>query len=63
MGPAPLRARAAEEALRTLDDVGTAAQAVAADSDPPSDPAGSAEYRRHLATVLARRALQEAIGR
>jgi aerobic carbon-monoxide dehydrogenase medium subunit len=63
MGPAPVRARTAEGALRTVDDVEAAADAVAAESDPPSDTAGSAEYRRHLATVLARRALDEAIGR
>jgi carbon-monoxide dehydrogenase medium subunit len=63
MGPTPVRARAAEAALRTVDDVGAAAGAVAAESDPPSDTSGSAEYRRHLATVLARRALEEAIGR
>ena len=63
MGPAPVRARAAEAALRTADDVAEAAQAVAAESDPPSDTSGSAEYRRHLATVLARRALEEAISR
>jgi carbon-monoxide dehydrogenase medium subunit len=32
-------------------------------TDPPSDTQGSAEYRRHLATVLVQRALQEAISR
>ena len=61
MSPTPIRARAAEEALRTPDDVGAAAQVVAEGSDPPSDTSGSAEYRRHLATVLARRALDEAL--
>jgi carbon-monoxide dehydrogenase medium subunit len=63
MGPTPVRARTAEKALRTYDDVGAAAETVAAESDPPSDTSGSADYRRHLATVLARRALEEAIGR
>jgi carbon-monoxide dehydrogenase medium subunit len=63
MGPTPVRARAAEEALRTAGDVAAAAEAVAAESDPPSDTSGSADYRRHLATVLARRALEEAISR
>jgi carbon-monoxide dehydrogenase medium subunit len=63
MGPTPLRARTAEGTLRSVDDVSAAAESVAAESDPPSDTAGSAEYRRHLATVLARRALAEAIGR
>ncbi len=63
MGPTPVRARTAEETLRSVDDVAAAAESVAAESDPASDTAGSAEYRRHLATVLARRALAEAIGR
>jgi aerobic carbon-monoxide dehydrogenase medium subunit len=63
MGPTPVRARPAEATLRSVDDVAAAAESVAAESDPPSDTAGSAEYRRHLATVLARRALAEAIGR
>jgi carbon-monoxide dehydrogenase medium subunit len=63
MGPTPVRARTSEETLRSVDDVAAAAESVAAESDPPSDTAGSAEYRRHLATVLARRALDEAIGR
>jgi aerobic carbon-monoxide dehydrogenase medium subunit len=62
MGPTPVRARTAEQALRSADDVGAAADVVAAESDPPTDTAGSAEYRRHLATVLARRALEDAIG-
>jgi carbon-monoxide dehydrogenase medium subunit len=63
MGPTPVRARTAEATLRSVDDVAAAAGAVAAESDPPSDTAGSAEYRRHLATVLARRALAETIVR
>jgi len=63
MGPTPVRARAAEQALRTPDDVASAAKVVADESDPPSDTSGSADYRRHLATVLARRALEEAISR
>ena len=63
MGPTPLRARSAETALTSVDDVEAAAESVAAQTDPPTDTGGSAEYRRHLATVLARRALEEAIGR
>jgi carbon-monoxide dehydrogenase medium subunit len=63
MGPTPVRAHAAEGALRAVDDVAAAAEAVAAESDPPSDTSGSADYRRHLATVLTRRALTEAISR
>jgi carbon-monoxide dehydrogenase medium subunit len=62
MGPTPVRARSAEQALRSRDDVGAAAEVVAAESDPPNDTSGSAEYRRHLAKVLARRALEDAIG-
>jgi carbon-monoxide dehydrogenase medium subunit len=34
-----------------------------ANLDPPSDVHGSAEYRRHLAEVLAGRAVEEALGR
>jgi carbon-monoxide dehydrogenase medium subunit len=63
MGPTPVRARAAEGALRKADDVAAAAEVAAAESDPPSDTSGSADYRRHLATVLTRRALEEAISR
>ena len=63
MGPTPVRAHTAEGALKTADDIPAAAAEAAAESDPPSDTSGSAEYRRHLATVLARRALEEAIVR
>jgi carbon-monoxide dehydrogenase medium subunit len=63
MGATPLRAGATERALGSSDDVEAAAEAVAEGTDPPSDTSGSAEFRRHLATVLTRRALREAIGR
>jgi carbon-monoxide dehydrogenase medium subunit len=63
MGPRPVRASAAEQALRTPDDVDAAAEASIEGTDPPSDTHGSAEYRRHLARILVRRALEEAISR
>jgi carbon-monoxide dehydrogenase medium subunit len=47
-------------------DVESAARAGAAagpDCDPPSDVHGSADYRRHLATVLTERALLQARAR
>ena len=60
MGAVPLRAAAAEAAWAGGDDPG----AVAAEgTDPPSDTNGSAEFRRHLAEVLVRRAVEEAQGR
>ncbi len=64
MASTPVRAEATEGALRGAgsDDVGAAADLAAEGTDPPSDTSGSAEYRRHLATVLARRAIEEAIG-
>jgi aerobic carbon-monoxide dehydrogenase medium subunit len=63
MGATALRAGATEKALRSPDDLDTAAQAVVEGTDPPSDTNGSAEYRRHLAPILTRRALEEAIAR
>lgn len=61
MGSTPLRARAVEEALAgqpaTQDAVRAAAEAAAEGTNPPSDLNGDADYRRHLARVLTRRAV------
>jgi carbon-monoxide dehydrogenase medium subunit len=64
MADKPVRAAAAEAVLvgspadpATLEE---AAAVVAADLDPPSDLHGSTAYRRHVATVLARRSLDQA---
>ncbi len=61
MGETPLRAAAVEQALAGGADPATAAQQAAEGTHPPSDPFGSAEYRRELAKVLVRRALEEAL--
>ena len=57
----PIRARAAEAALHgrqpTDEALEDAARAVDGEIDPVSDVHGSAQYRRHLAKVLVRRAL------
>jgi len=63
MGPKPVRATAAEQALKTPDDIEAAAEASLEGTDPPSDTQGSGEYRRHLAKVLVQRALREAMSR
>ncbi len=61
MGSTPLRARGVEEALAgataSEDGVRAAADKAADGTNPPSDLNGSAEYRKHLATVLTRRAV------
>jgi carbon-monoxide dehydrogenase medium subunit len=66
MGSVPLRASAAEEALRgqslTADSIKQAADQAAEGTDPPSDLNASSEYKQHLARVLCRRALTEAAG-
>jgi carbon-monoxide dehydrogenase medium subunit len=65
MGATALRATAAEEALRggQLDDdaVAAAAEQAAEGTDPPGDLNATPDYKRHLARVLTRRALQEAV--
>jgi aerobic carbon-monoxide dehydrogenase medium subunit len=60
MGSTPLRASAVEEAIASGSDVAAAAERAAEGTSPPSDTQGSAEYRKHLAAVLVRRALEEA---
>jgi carbon-monoxide dehydrogenase medium subunit len=62
MGGTPLRARAAEDALAGGATIADAAMLVTDGAEPPSDHAGSSEYRAHLAQVVARRALEQALG-
>ena len=66
MGSTPLRARATEAALAgqpaTEDGVRAAAEQAAEGTNPPSDLNGEADYRRHLARVLTRRAVVAAAG-
>jgi carbon-monoxide dehydrogenase medium subunit len=63
----PVRASAVEEALAgaqpTAEAIGSAAERAARDLDPPSDPHGSAAFRRHLAVVMTRRSVTRAAER
>jgi carbon-monoxide dehydrogenase medium subunit len=61
MGGTPLRAKGVEEALAGGADPGTAAEKADEGTEPSSDVAGSADYRRHLARVLTRRAVEQAL--
>jgi carbon-monoxide dehydrogenase medium subunit len=61
MGGTPLRAKAVEDALASGSSAADAAALVAEGAEPPSDQAGSSEYRAHLAQVIARRALEQAL--
>ena len=65
MGSVPLRATAAEAALRgrALDaqSIAAAAEQAPDGTDPPEDLNATADYKRHLARVLCRRALEEAV--
>jgi aerobic carbon-monoxide dehydrogenase medium subunit len=58
MGAAPLRARAAEQALAEGASVAEAAELAAEGTEPGEDVQADREYRRHLARVLTRRALE-----
>ena len=62
MGSTPLRATAVEQALSSGASAADAALQAAEGTEPPTDLNASPEYRRHLAQVLVRRALQEAGG-
>ena len=62
----PLRATAVEDALRgqelTPENIAKAAELAADGTNPPADLNASADYKRHLARVMCRRALQHAAG-
>jgi carbon-monoxide dehydrogenase medium subunit len=66
MGSVPLRASAVEQALRgqSLDaqSIAAAAEHAAEGTEPPADLNASSDYKRHLARVLCRRALEKAAG-
>ena len=60
MGGTSLRATAVEEALAGGASIKDAAALAADGTEPPSDYAASSDFRKHLARVLTRRALEEA---
>ncbi len=66
MASVPLRAGAVEDALRgqplNKESIARAAEQAAEGTDPPADLNASGDYKRHLARVLTRRALEEAAG-
>ena len=66
VAPTPVRATAVEAALEgqpvTADAIRTAAEAVAGQVDPLADFRGSSEYKRDMAVVFTRRALEQALG-
>ena len=61
MGPTPVRARGAEQALAGVavepDAVARALAGIAEGTAPPTDINGDPEYRRHLVSILGRRAV------
>jgi carbon-monoxide dehydrogenase medium subunit len=61
MGGVPLRATATEAALASGASIAEAAASAAEGTNPPDEPHATAEYRRHLARVLTRRALTQAV--
>jgi carbon-monoxide dehydrogenase medium subunit len=62
MGSTPLRASQTEAALAEGASIEEAAALADQGTEPPSDFSATAEYRRHLARVLTRRALATASG-
>jgi aerobic carbon-monoxide dehydrogenase medium subunit len=67
MGSGPIRAVAAEIELKgkslTPEAVNAAAAKAAENTDPTEDSYASAEYKRHVATVFARKAIEAAVQR
>lgn len=66
VAPTPIHATAVEDALRgrevTPDAIRNAAEAVAHQVDPLDDFRGSADYKRDMAVVHTRRALEQVLG-
>jgi carbon-monoxide dehydrogenase medium subunit len=66
MGSTPLRATAVESALRgqglDAQGIARAAEQAAEGTEPPGDLNATPDYKRHLARVLTRRALEQAAG-
>jgi aerobic carbon-monoxide dehydrogenase medium subunit len=60
MGETPVRAGAVEEALTGGAGAADAAERALEGTNAPNDALASADYRRHLAKVLVRRAVEEA---
>lgn len=60
MGPTPIRASAVEQALASGAAPDEAAEAANEGTEPIDDPFATADYRRHLAPILVRRAIEEA---
>jgi aerobic carbon-monoxide dehydrogenase medium subunit len=62
MGSTPLRATAVEDALRgqSVEAIASASENAAEGTEPPADLNASADYKRHLARVLCKRALESA---
>jgi carbon-monoxide dehydrogenase medium subunit len=63
MGATAVRARAAEEAIADGAPPAEAAKLASEGRNPPSDQFASADFRRHLARVLTRRALEQSTAR
>jgi carbon-monoxide dehydrogenase medium subunit len=66
MASVPLRATAVEDALRgqelSPENIAKAAAQAAEGTNPPADLNATAEYKQHLARVLTRRAITDALG-
>jgi carbon-monoxide dehydrogenase medium subunit len=67
LGSTPIRAKATESELQgkalTPQMIAAAAAKAAEDTDPMEDSYANAEYKQHMATVYARRAIEQAVER
>jgi carbon-monoxide dehydrogenase medium subunit len=60
MGSTPILASSVASAIASGASVADAAQKASAEAEPQSDLNATSDYRKHLASVLVRRALEEA---